>query len=253
MSQEGAIGYSKSGSSYTNILLHYYPGVTLVKDDPEMPETVKFGSKEYSLIEYLCRSVVGEIGSGCNSSTAEAFKAQAVAIYTYAKRYKFNMGASHHAFNTSYKYEGTAVETAVKSVLGEYLAYNGKPIMATYYAMSAGKTVKASTVWSGDTHPYLEKAVDSPHDKKCSRYMTTYTISAEDFKDLMKETLGVELSGDPSKWIVIEKHDSAVSSSVGYVERMTVGGKRITGAYFRQNAMKYKIRSHCFSVSYVEE
>lgn len=253
MSQEGAIGYSKSGSSYTNILLHYYPGVTLVKDDPEMPETVKFGSKEYSLIEYLCRSVVGEIGSGCNSSTAEAFKAQAVAIYTYAKRYKFNMGASHHAFNTSYKYEGTAVETAVKSVLGEYLAYNGKPIMATYYAMSAGKTVRASTVWSGDTHPYLEKAVDSPHDKKCKNYITTYTISAEDFKDLMKETLGVELSGDPSKWIVIEKHDSAVSSSVGYVERMTVGGKRITGAYFRQNAMKYKIRSHCFSVSYVEE
>ena len=125
------------------------------------------------------------------------------------------MVASHHAFNTSYKYEGTAVETAVKSVLGEYLAYNGKPIMATYYAMSACKTVKASTVWSGDTHPYLEKAVDSPHDKKCSRYMTTYTISAEDFKDLMKETLGVELSGDPSKWIVIEKHDSAVSSSVG--------------------------------------
>ncbi len=253
MSQEGALGYSRQGSSYTNILLHYYPGTTIVKNDPDMPETVRFGGKDYPLIEYLCRSVVGEISSGCNSSTAEAFKAQAVALYTYAKRYNFNLSASMHAFNTSYNYVGSAAETAVKSVLGDYVAYNGKPIMATFYAMSAGKTVKASTVWSGNTYPYLEKSVDSPLDKNCTRYKTTYTVSAEDFKALMKANLGVELSGHPSTWIKIEKHDSAVSSSVGYVERMTVGGKAITGAYFREKAMQYKIRSHCFSVSYVEE
>lgn len=252
MSQEGALGYSRQGSSYTNILLHYYPGTTLVKNDPDMPETIKFGGKEYPIIEYLCRSVAGEIGSGCNSSTAEAFKAQTVALYTYAKRYKFNLSASMHAFNTSYKYEGSAIETAVKSVLGEYLSYNGQPIMATFYAMSAGKTVKASTVWSGNSYPYLEKSVDSPLDKNCSRYKTTYTISAEDFKALMKANLGIELSGHPSTWIKIEKHDGAVNSSVGYVERMTVGGKAITGAYFREKAMQYKIRSHCFSVMYME-
>lgn len=252
MSQEGALGYSKQGSSYTNILLHYYPGTTLVKDDPDMPETIKFGGKDYPIIEYLCRSVVGEIGSGCNSTTAEAFKAQTVALYTYAKRYKFNLSASMHAFNTSYKYEGSAAETAVKSVLGEYLSYNGQPIMATFFAMSAGKTVKASTVWSGNKYPYLEKSVDSPLDKNCARYKTTYTVSAEDFKALMKANLGVELSGHPSTWVKIEKHDGAVNSSVGYVERMTVGGKAITGAYFREKALQYKIRSHCFSVMYME-
>ena len=251
LSQEGAIAYSKQGSSYTNILLHYYPGTSLVKSDPDMPETVRFGGKDYPIVEYLCRSVIGEIGSSCNSSTAEAFKAQAVALYTYAKRYGFNLGASHHAFNTSYKYEGTAVETAIKSVLGEYLSYNGRPIMATFYAMSAGKTVKASTVWGGATYPYLEKSVDSPLDKKCARYKTTYTISAEDFKALMDKNLGVELSGNPAEWIKIVKHDGAVSSSVGYVEKMTVGGKSVTGAYFRSNAMQYKIRSHCFTVTYV--
>ncbi len=252
MSQEGALAYSKQGSSYTNILLHYYPGTQLVKNDPLMPETIKFGGKDYPIIEYLCRSVAGEIGSGCNSSTAEAFKAQTVALYTYAKRYKFNLSASMHAFNTSYKYEGSAIETAVKSVLGEYLSYDGQPIMATFYAMSAGKTVKASTVWSGNKYPYLEKSVDSPLDKNCARYKTTYTVSAEDFKALMKANLGVELTGDPSTWIKIEKHDAAVNSSVGYVERMTVGGKAITGAYFREKALQYKIRSHCFSVMYME-
>lgn len=253
MSQEGALGYSRAGSSYQNILLHYYPRASLVKTDPDMPETVKYGGKEYPLVEYLCRSVVGEISSGCNSSTAEAFKAQTVAMYTYAKRHGFNIAASLHAFNMNYKFEGTAVETAVKSVLGVYLEYEGKPIEATFYAMSAGRTVKASTVWGRSTYPYLEVPVESPHDKKCAKYRTTYTISAEDFKELMSKTVGVNLSGNPAGWIKIEKHDSTVSSSVGYVERMTVGGKAMTGAYFRSNAMQYKIRSHCFSVAYMEE
>ncbi len=252
MSQEGALGYSRAGSSYTNILLHYYPGTTLVKSDPAMPETVRFGGREYSVLEYLCRSVIGEISAGCNSATAEAFKAQTVALYTYAKRYNYNVNASMHAFNTSYNYEGTAVETAVKSVMGEYLSYNGRAIEATFYAMSAGKTTLASKVWGSNAFPYLEKSVDSPHDKKCAKYKTEFSISAEDFRNLMKKTIGVELSGDPANWIKVVRHDSAVSSSVGYVDEVVVGGKSMRGAYFRSNAMEYKIRSHCFSVTYVE-
>ncbi len=252
MSQEGALGYSRAGSSYTNILLHYYPGTTLVKSDLSMPEKVRFGGKEYSVLEYLCRSVIGEIGAGCNSATAEAFKAQTVALYTYAKRYNYNISATMHAFNTVYNYEGTAVETAVKSVMGEYLSYNGRAVEATFYAMSAGKTTLASKVWGSNAYPYLEKSVDSPHDKKCAKYKTEYSISAEEFRDLMKKTIGVELSGDPAGWIKVVRHDSAVNSSVGYVDEVVVGGKSMRGAYFRSTAMEYKIRSHCFSVTYVE-
>jgi len=206
---------------------------------------------DYPIVEYLCRSVAAEIGSNTNSSTREAHKAQAVAIYTYAKRYGFNLKSSLHAFNKTYKYEGTALEEAVKSVLGEYLSYNGKPVMATYYAMSAGRTVKASTVWSGETYPYLETPVESTPDKSCARYKTTYKISAGEFRELMKSNIGVELTGNPEDWIIIIKHDSAVSSKVGYVEKMTVGNKTISGSAFRGTAMAYKIRSHCFTVEYV--
>ncbi len=250
MSQEGALAFAKQGMSYDKILTHYYPGTTVEKSDSAMPEAIVFGGTEYSVLEYLCRSVAAEIGTSAGSSSREAYKAQAVAIYTYAKRYSFNISSSQHAFNKTFAYEGSQLEAAIKEILGVWLSYDGRPAMTTYFAMSAGKTTKASTVWSGSTYPYLETAVDSSPDKNCSRYKTTYTISAEDFKSLMQKNLGVELSGDPSGWVKILEHDSAVSSSIGYVTKMRVGTKTISGAAFRATAMAYKIRSHCFTVEY---
>ncbi len=250
MSQEGALAFSKQGKSYSYILAHYYPGTKLESSDSAMPERITFGGVDYPLVEYLCRSVVAEIG-GCTSATKEAIKAQAVAIYTYAKRYSFKISASQHAFNKTYNYEGTALEAAVKEVVGVWLSYNSKPAMTTYYAMSAGKTTKASTVWSGGTYPYLEQAVDSPQDKNCKNYKTTYKISAQEFKALMQKNLGIELEGSPENWIKIMSHDSAVNNSIGYVTKMRVGTKTISGAAFRGTAMKYKIRSHCFTVKYI--
>lgn len=250
MSQEGALAFSKQGKSYSYILAHYYPGTKLESSDSAMPERITFGGVDYPLVEYLCRSVVAEIG-GCSSATKEAIKAQAVAIYTYAKRYSFKISASQHAFNKTYNYEGTALEAAVKEVVGVWLSYNSKPAMTTYYAMSAGKTTKASTVWSGGTYPYLEQAVDSSRDKNCKNYKTTYKISAQEFKALMQKNLGIELEGSPENWIKIMSHDSAVNNSIGYVTKMRVGTKTISGAAFRGTAMEYRIRSHCFTVEYI--
>lgn len=252
MSQEGALGYSRNGSTYSEILSHYYPETTLEKSDPSMPEKITFGGVEYSVTEYLCRSVAAEIGGSCNSGNREAIKAQAVAIYTYAKRYGFKIKSSLHAFNKTADFSGTALEAAIKSVEGEYLSYKGQPVMATYYAMSAGKTTKGSTVWSGNVFPYLEQSVESPYDKSCKNYKTTYTVSADELAAVLKKNLGVELSGNPAGWLEIVSHDKAVSSSVGYVTQMKVGDKTVSGAQFR-TALSYKIRSHCFTFAYIAD
>ncbi len=253
MSQEGALAYARQGRSYSNILLHYYPGTKLESSDSALPVTINFGGEDIPLLEYLCRSVAAEIGANnCSSSTREAHKAQAVAIYTYAKRYSFKISASQHAYNKNYSYEGTALEAAIKEVVGVWLSHNGRPAMATYYAMSAGKTTKASTVWSGSTYPYLEQSVDSSPDKSCKLYKTSYKISAREFKALMQKNLGVELEGNPENWVKILAHDSAVNSGIGYVTKMRVGSKTISGAAFRGTAMAYKIRSHCFTVEYLK-
>ena len=253
LSQEGALAMARAGKSYSDILLHYFPGTTLNEADSAAPEYITYGGTEYSVLEYLCCTVAAELGTGCTAQNKEAYKAQAVVAYTYAKRYGFTLSSSSHAFKKSYAYEGTLLEEAVKDIIGCYLSYGGQPAMTTYFAMSAGKTTKASTVWSGGTYPYLEQPVDSSYDKNCSKYKTTYTISAEDFKTLMKNNIGVELDGNPADWIKIVEHDGAVDSNIGYVTKMTVGSKTLSGANFRATAMGYKIRSHCFTVSYKAE
>ena len=250
MSQEGALAMARAGKTCDEILLHYFPGTTIAQADPAMPETVKYGAVEYSMLEYLCCTVAAEIGTGCTSSNKEAFKAQAVVAYTYAKRYSFTLSSTAHAFKKGYAFEGTLLEQAIKEIMGNYVSYGGQPAMTTYFAMSAGKTTKASSVWSGATYPYLENPVDSSYDKNCAKYKTTYTISADEFKALMKSNIGVELDGNPADWIKIIEHDGAVSSDIGYVTKMTVGSKTLSGANFRATAMDYKIRSHCFTVSY---
>lgn len=250
MSQEGALAMARAGKTCNEILLHYFPGTTIVEADPAMPETVKYGATEYSMLEYLCCTVAAEIGTGCNASNKDAFKAQAVVAYTYAKRYGFTLSASAHAFKKGYAFEGTLLEQSVKEIMGNFVSYGGQPAMTTYFAMSAGKTTKASSVWSGGPYPYLEQPVDSSYDKNCAKYKTTYTISADEFSTLMKNNIGVELEGNPAGWIKIIEHDGAVSSDTGYVTKMTVGSKTLSGANFRATAMGYRIRSHCFTVSY---
>lgn len=249
MSQEGAIAMSKAGKTYKEILMHYYPGTTVEKDE-DMPETVSYGGKEYDMLEYVCRTTAAEIGV---STSKEAQKAQAVAVYTYAKRFGFVLSSASHAFKKDYTYAGTDLEQTVKEVLGEYVSYKGETALTVYFAMSAGKTTTASSVWSSNMYPYLEKPVDSSYDTKCAKYKTTYTISAEDFRTLMKKNIGVELEGNPADWIKIVEHDSAVDSNIGYVKKMTVGSKTLSGANFRATAMSYNIRSHCFTVSYKPE
>lgn len=258
MSQNGAIQMAKNGSGYEEILTHYYPGTT-VKTDSSTPATINYGGKDIPIVEYLCRSAKPEIGAG---APTEALKAQIVAIYTYAKYYNFKVGSNQHVYDADYNYEGTNVHSACLAVLGmsgdgdtpaaPYVDYNGGAAFTCYFSTAAGKTASASSVWGGTKHPYLSGGVSSPEDPNS----TEVEFTVEEMRELIenyasKNGLDMTLSDNPAEWLKVVAHDGCRNESCGYVTTMRVGNYEMRGNAFRANVMKYKIRSHCFTVEYI--
>lgn len=256
MSQDGAIAMAKSGKKYTDILSAYFPGTTLKTDSSTPSKVTKNGSK-VTLVEYLCKTVAQEIG---DDAPIEAMKAQAVCAYNYSHIHGYGSG---QAYRSGFSYKGTTVEKAVFAVLGissesetpkaKYLDYNGS-FADTYYGDSvAGKTSSAAETWGGNDVPYLRGGVVSPETVE----IKTYTFTSAEMKSYItsyanKKGKTVSLGSDPSQWIKIISHDASYSNSIGYVKQINVGGMTILGGTFKENLMANKIRSHCFTITYVK-
>lgn len=259
MSQYGAMEMAKNGSSYEDILLHYYPDTT-VQTDSAAPLTVKYGGKDIPLVEYLCRTTKREMGY--SSAGKEALKAQIVCIYTFAKYNDFEVSSSKHAYDSSWAYEGTTIHNACLELLGiaadavptsvPYVDYNGKAANAIYFATAAGKTTPASTVWGGN-YPYLEGGVSSPEEVMTS----DKTITAEEMKAYLTsyaKSKGWEdfaLSDNPAEWIEIVEHDASMNENLGYVTSIRIGNHTVNGNTFRFYVVDGDIKSHCFTFEYI--
>lgn len=257
MSQNGASEYARRGWTYKQILLHYYnnPGISLVKDS-NLPSTVTYNGKSYSLAEYLGKTAYAEVGP---SAPLESIKSQMVAIYTYAKRQNFKMTTSNHAFRESYAGTSSSIENAIKATLGEYLAYYGSPAFTPYFSTAAGKTASSANVWGGsqNSYPYLAGGRTSPE----GDVKRTLTISSEDLRKKVEaynakvdSSKRITLQSDPSQWIKILEHDSARGSSCGYISSMKIGNQTMRGNAFRLNIMgAATLRSHCFTFTYTPD
>lgn len=243
LSQNGAEVMAKNGKKYDEILTYYFTGAE-IKTDKKMPKKVKYGNKKYSLKQYLQRVTQAEIGG---NASYETIKAQVVACYTYAKNKNFKLSSYEHAFSSK-SAVSDKVKKAVNKVMGEYVAYDGKACMTPYHSVSAGNTASSKNAW-GAEYPYLA-SVKSSSDKKSDRWKATVKVSSEDIKKAAKEAYGINLKGDPSKWIKILERDNAVSPYIGYVSKIKIGSKTISGEQFRMNILGYKIKSHCFTVTY---
>ena len=257
MSQNGASEYARRGWTYKQILLHYYnnPGISLVKDS-NLPSTVTYNGKSYSLAEYLGKTAYAEVGP---SAPLESIKSQMVAIYTYAKRQNFKMTTSNHAFRESYAGTSSSIKNAIKATLGEYLAYYGSPAFTPYFSTAAGKTASSANVWGGsqNSYPYLAGGRTSPE----GDVKRTLTISSEDLRKKVEaynakvdSSKRITLQSDPSQWIKILEHDSARGSSCGYISSMKIGNQTMRGNAFRLNIMgAATLRSHCFTFTYTPD
>lgn len=212
--------------------------------------------------EYIIGCVAAEMNADYHS---EALKAQAVACYTYAKKaceqnekHKdsslgnadisdspethqgyLNLKGRKEKWGDKHEEYEAKITAAVDEVLGKYLVFEGETALAVYYAISAGSTQSAKSLWDSDI-PYLI-SVESPGDRLSPDYMSVAKFSESEFRKIAKKC-GVNLSEEPEEWLgKIEKSDS------GYTTSVILGETKISASKIRE---EFGLRSLCFDVAY---
>lgn len=197
---------------------------------------------EFSLEDYLFGVVAAEMPA---LYEGEALKAQTVAAYTYYLRKSETHAADGYNISDDYtvdqafvtpeaaaekwgdgakEYENK-IRSAVKSVMGQKLTYDGALAATVYHAISSGKTENAQDVWGGD-YPYLI-SVDSSFDKLASGYLSTVTKSAEEVKTVLASIAEI---GD----LTINCFSDPVRSEAGGIKTINVAGKSAPGSDVRR-------------------
>ena len=190
---------------------------------------------------YVERAVAGEIYA---SWPMEALKAQAVAARTYA------LHMCEQSRGAPFDVEGSVlsqryatgpvherVRDAVRSTRGEFLAFEGEPILAAFHTTAGGQTAASEEVW-GESLPYL-KRVDSP-DEESPEYFWSYQIEMEELRRALAEA-GVPTDSDGGVR-VLERTPS------GRVARVEVAGAELSGRELRQLLGLGAFRSTLFEV-----
>ena len=218
---------------------------------------------ELEITEYLLGVLAAEMPAVYHE---EALKAQAVTAYTYLLYRRAvqsekpdatlkgadlsDDSATHQGYLTPEAREekwGSKTETyekklteAIKSVSGEVITFEGKPIMAAFHAINSGVTNSAKTVWGGEV-AYLQSVV-STGDRLSPDCTKTVVIKADELSQMLNGLEGCELSGEAEDWI-----GEIRATSSGYVSQINVGGEDYTGIRFREAV---GLRSAVFTCEY---
>lgn len=218
-----------------------------VQVDIGAPETMKINGQVIEAKEALARLVMTEMGDGYD---VEAIKAQTVVIYTYLKYRDTDFTIDGVEISDTYNEE---VKSAVDSVFGQYLTYKDEIALTPYFAIAARKTTNSENVFS-QSYPYLKSVeVTGNPDSLHKDYKIVKTLSAGEVKGLLlAKNSEFALTDDPALWVIVNEQDASISSSIGYVTKVTVGGVEMTGIELRQLLGEDMLASHCFTVSYDE-
>ncbi len=216
-----------------------------VQVDKGAPEVMKINGEIIEAKEALARLVMTEMGEGYD---VEAIKAQTVVIYTYLKYRDTDFTIDGVEISDTYNDE---VKSAVDSVFGQYLTYKDEIALTPYFSIAARKTTDSENVFT-QGYPYLKSVeADGNPDSLHKDYKIEKTYSAGEVKGLLLDKNSeFALTDDPSLWIIINEQDASISSSIGYVTRVTVGGVEMTGIELRELLGADVLASHCFTVSY---
>lgn len=140
------------------------------------------------------------------------------------------------SYDTYYSRVRKAAETAVQY----QLTYEGEPILAAYFAISAGSTTEDSgNVWSASL-AYLSP-VDSSWDREADGFESSVTLTKAELRELLIAK-GAVLESDSSQWLQILQRSEA-----GYVTSLCAGSLTMTGQEFRTLC---GLRSSCFTFSW---
>lgn len=257
LSQYGALTLEDHGYDYEQILTHYYTGVQ-IRTASNVPSTTYYPTTGYINTEHLlARIVYQEIyGITENGKYQEALKAMTLCVMSLLMRENFyvtNRWDVGIASGVSYANLPKNIKNIVHEVYGEYIAVKGstEPIMAVYSGLAAGTTAACKDVWGGDLS-YLQ-AVPSPFDLKNSKVegQRHYTKNQMRLK-IMAYDSSIVLSDNPAEWIEILEHTGAIDANRGYVTKIRVGNKVLSGYnQFHYSLMSENYYSSCFFVTYI--
>lgn len=211
--------------------------------------------EEISSDEYIFGVVAAEMPALYEE---EALKAQAVAAYTFAC-YRKNKNTNkdyditdNHLFDQSFitLEEATSrwgdnaqvytekINKAISEVKDYMITYNNEPILAVYHAISFGNTEDSKNVWGGD-YPYL-KSVESYGDKLCEGYISTISVSEEEFKETLNSK--IEFIGSPEDFL-----GKVTRTDAGGVKEIKICGNEVSGSEIRE---LFSLRSSNFEIEY---
>ena len=135
------------------------------------------------------------------------------------------------------------MRSAVAATNGEYLSYEGEPILCCFHSSSPGYTESSANLW-GKALPYLV-SVESPETAgDVPNYVSTVELSAEEFREvILSRYPDAELKTTlPPDWLGTRTEDMS-----GRVASVQVGGTAIPGTALR--AM-FGLRSACFDLKW---
>lgn len=180
----------------------------------------------------------------------EALKAQAVVLRTELLRQYYDRKDEQGEEGKYYIYvESNIIQTdgafyerckeAVGSTRGMYLTYEGYPILASYFAVSAGATRNGNEVFGNDEYGYLKSVI-------CGRDFTSedYIHSVRIGKDIFMEKLcEIEPGASWEGGKALEEAFPVKRDRAGYITEVDIGGKTISGERIR---MAFLLSSSCF-------
>lgn len=175
----------------------------------------------------------------------EALKAQAVAIYTFYSRKRLQSAGADYDFTCDSAKrsvymteedlaalfgEGSdsakeRLDTLCGAVAGQQLLFDGEPIEASFFAISAGCTQPFENVWSNGSYPYLT-AVACPFDMLYDGYQASVTITPDEVRAAFPD---VSFTDTPETWFSDARYFES-----GYVESVSLCGTALSGVAVRE-------------------
>lgn len=237
------------------LFMSLFAGVLLLTDQRQPTQTINLALTELDTIQEISVTV----STDENSETVpldtyirgvlvkemplefelEALKAQAIAIRTYLI---YRLMNERDPTPLHIEIEGTTqkqaytltsdqsdevredpkIQQAIADTKEIIITYEGNPIDATYFAISAGNTLHSEQYWS-QVIPYL-RSVESPWDKFYEAKMNSEVVFS--YAEMSKK-LGVKLSPDVKISIVRDKSNQSVSD-------VRIANHRWTGREWRE-------------------
>ncbi len=135
---------------------------------------------------------------------------------------------------------------AVEETKGMYMVYEGVPVNAPYFALSAGKTRNGNEAFHSEDYPYL-KSVACERDFTAENYVQTVKVSERAFYETLGEMAGVKTISE--NWLAeqmgkdLEENLQVSRDGAGYVTEVSVEDAYISGEGIRA---AFLLNSSCF-------